>query len=130
MVCWYFIPVCHHYLLLHLFTIIVFWYFLHPSAVIVCLFYTCLPSLFSGSLHPSAVIVCLFYTCLLSLFSGVLHLSTWLVCLAQIDPLEREAMVVKDMYELIEEYKVPTPPEDFAVYQVGTTPHTHTCIPV
>ena len=37
---------------------------------------------------------------------------------------------MKDMYELIEEYKVPTPPEDFAVYQVGTTPHTHTCIPV
>ena len=55
---------------------------------------------------------------------------TCLVCLAQIDPLEREAMVVKDMYELIEEYKVPTPPEDFAVYQVGTTPHTHlhTCL--
>ncbi|KAL8568337.1 Dynein heavy chain 6, axonemal [Nucella lapillus] len=35
----------------------------------------------------------------------------------RIDPLEREAMVVKDMYELIDEYKVPTPPEDFAVYQ-------------
>lgn len=36
----------------------------------------------------------------------------------QIDPLEKEAMVVKDMYELIEQYTVPTPPEDFAVYQV------------
>lgn len=36
----------------------------------------------------------------------------------QIDPLEKEAMIVKDMYELIEQYTVPTPPEDFAVYQV------------
>ncbi|PVD36438.1 hypothetical protein C0Q70_03422 [Pomacea canaliculata] len=35
----------------------------------------------------------------------------------RIDPLEREAMVVKEMYELIDEYQVPTPPEDFAVYQ-------------
>ena len=26
-------------------------------------------------------------------------------------------MVVKDMYDLIEQYTVPTPPEDFAVYQ-------------
>ncbi|ESO94694.1 hypothetical protein LOTGIDRAFT_144909 [Lottia gigantea] len=35
----------------------------------------------------------------------------------RIDPLEKEAMVVKEMYELIEQYDVPTPPEDFAVYQ-------------
>ncbi|KAK7497834.1 hypothetical protein BaRGS_00010968 [Batillaria attramentaria] len=35
----------------------------------------------------------------------------------RIDPLEQEASVVKDMYDLIDEYKVPTPPEDFAVYQ-------------
>ncbi|XP_046331899.2 dynein axonemal heavy chain 6-like [Haliotis rufescens] len=35
----------------------------------------------------------------------------------RIEPLEKEAMVVKDMYDLIDEYKVPTPPEDFAVYQ-------------
>ncbi|XP_056004113.1 dynein axonemal heavy chain 6-like isoform X1 [Ostrea edulis] len=35
----------------------------------------------------------------------------------RIDPLEKEAMIVKDMYELIEQYTVPTPPEDFAVYQ-------------
>ena len=28
-------------------------------------------------------------------------------------------MIVKDMYDLIEQFKVPTPPEDFAVYQVG-----------
>jgi hypothetical protein len=30
-----------------------------------------------------------------------------------------QAMIVKDMYDLIEQFKVPTPPEDFAVYQVG-----------
>lgn len=40
-----------------------------------------------------------------------------LCCIFQIEPLEKEAMVVKDMYDLIDEYKVPTPPEDFAVYQ-------------
>ena len=33
------------------------------------------------------------------------------------DPLEREADVVKEMYELIDKFKVPTPPEDIAVYQ-------------
>ena len=35
----------------------------------------------------------------------------------QIEPLEKEARVVADMYELIERFTVPTPPEDFAVYQ-------------
>ena len=35
----------------------------------------------------------------------------------QIDPLEAEAAVVKNMYNLIEKYHVPSPPEDFAVYQ-------------
>ena len=34
----------------------------------------------------------------------------------QIDPLEKEADVVKEMYELIEKYKVPCPPEDLVVY--------------
>ncbi|CAF0752073.1 unnamed protein product [Brachionus calyciflorus] len=34
----------------------------------------------------------------------------------RIDPLEKEAEVVKEMYELIEEYKVPCPPEDLVVY--------------
>ncbi len=38
--------------------------------------------------------------------------------LFQIDPLQKEAQTVNEMYELIEQYKVPTPPEDFAVYQV------------
>ncbi|XP_071788570.1 dynein axonemal heavy chain 6-like isoform X3 [Asterias amurensis] len=35
----------------------------------------------------------------------------------RIDPLEAEAIIIKDMYDLIEQYTVPTPPEDFAVYQ-------------
>ncbi|XP_060586003.1 dynein axonemal heavy chain 6-like [Ruditapes philippinarum] len=35
----------------------------------------------------------------------------------RIEPLEKESMVVKDMYELIDVFQVPTPPEDFAVYQ-------------
>ena len=38
----------------------------------------------------------------------------------QIEPLEKESMVVKDKYELIDVFKVPRPPEDFAVYQVCT----------
>ena len=37
---------------------------------------------------------------------------------SQIDPLEKEVDTVKEMYELIDKFKVPTPPEDFAVYQV------------
>ena len=36
----------------------------------------------------------------------------------QVEPLEKESMVVKDMYELIDTFQVPTPLEDFAVYQV------------
>ncbi|XP_022090689.1 dynein heavy chain 6, axonemal-like isoform X2 [Acanthaster planci] len=35
----------------------------------------------------------------------------------RIDPLEAEALVIKDMYDLVDQYHVPTPPEDFAVYQ-------------
>lgn len=34
----------------------------------------------------------------------------------KIDPLEKEAEIVKEMYELIEQYKVPCPPEDLVVY--------------
>lgn len=37
----------------------------------------------------------------------------------QIEPLLKEAQIVSDMYELIEKYSVPAPPEDFAVYLVG-----------
>ena len=37
----------------------------------------------------------------------------------RIDPLEKEAEIIKEMYDLIDAYKVPTPPEDFAVYQVS-----------
>jgi len=35
-----------------------------------------------------------------------------------VDDIERDATVVKELYDLIETYKVPTPPEDLAVYQV------------
>lgn len=35
----------------------------------------------------------------------------------RIDPLDKEAEVVKAMYDLIDTYRVPTPPEDFAVFQ-------------
>nr|XP_006813236.1 PREDICTED: dynein heavy chain 6, axonemal [Saccoglossus kowalevskii] len=35
----------------------------------------------------------------------------------EIDAMDAEAGVVKEMYELIDHYSVPTPPEDFAVYQ-------------
>ncbi len=35
----------------------------------------------------------------------------------RIDPLEKEAEVVKEMYGLIEAYKVPSPPEDLIVFQ-------------
>ena len=34
--------------------------------------------------------------------------------------VEEESEVVKDMFELIHKYQVPTPPEDLAVYQVYT----------
>ena len=34
------------------------------------------------------------------------------------DDIERDATVVKELYDLIETFKVPTPPEDLAVYQV------------
>ena len=37
----------------------------------------------------------------------------------QIEPQD-ELMVVKDEYQLIDVFKVPTPLEDFAVYQVCT----------
>lgn len=36
----------------------------------------------------------------------------------QIDEKEKDSEVVKQLYDLIEQYNVPTPPEDLAVYQV------------
>ena len=38
---------------------------------------------------------------------------------SQIDELVKEAEVVKEMYELLDKFAVPTPPEDFAVYAVS-----------
>ena len=39
----------------------------------------------------------------------------------QIDGVEEEAGIVKDLYNLVEQYQVPVNPEDMAVYQVCTT---------
>ena len=39
----------------------------------------------------------------------------------QMEPLQTEANVVNQMYNLIARYDVPTPPEDFVVYQVHTS---------
>lgn len=39
----------------------------------------------------------------------------------RMEPLEIEADVVKEMYELIDAFRVPVPPEDIAVYQVSAT---------
>ena len=36
----------------------------------------------------------------------------------RIEPLDDMSSVVVQMYDLIERYDVPTPPEDFAVYKV------------
>ena len=36
----------------------------------------------------------------------------------QIDEKEKASDIVKQLYDLIEEYTIPTPPEDLAVYQV------------
>ena len=38
----------------------------------------------------------------------------------QIEPLQVEANIVNQMYELIERYSVPSPPEDIVVFQVVT----------
>ena len=37
----------------------------------------------------------------------------------RIDSLDEMSSIVVLMYDLIDKFKVPTPPEDFAVYQVG-----------
>ena len=42
-----------------------------------------------------------------------------LISCFQIEPLENESNVVRHIYELIEYYGVPTPPEDIAVFQVS-----------
>lgn len=36
----------------------------------------------------------------------------------KVDGIEEEATIVKDLYDLIDAYKVPASPEDIAVYQV------------
>ena len=47
----------------------------------------------------------------------------------QIDGVEEEAGIVKDLYDLVEQYQVPVNPEDMAVYQVYiSVPILHVCI--
>ena len=38
----------------------------------------------------------------------------------QIDDMEEQSGVVKDLYDLVDQYQVPVNPEDLAVYQVGS----------
>lgn len=40
----------------------------------------------------------------------------------KIEDIEESATTIKELYELIDNYKVPTPPEDLAVYQVHRIP--------
>ena len=37
----------------------------------------------------------------------------------QVDKIEQESGIVKDLYDLVDRYQVPTKPEDVAVYQVS-----------
>ena len=49
----------------------------------------------------------------------------------QIDGVEEEAGIAKDLYDLVEQYQVPVNPEDMAVYQVYIIVpilHLHVCI--
>ena len=39
----------------------------------------------------------------------------------KIEGIEEEAGIVKDLYDLVEQYQVPVNPEDMAVYQVQCT---------
>ncbi|KAH9281795.1 Dynein heavy chain 6, axonemal [Echinococcus granulosus] len=61
------------------------------------------------------------YTLTLNLSTAVdyvNHLTFLRQIQLRIEPLEREADAVRSMYELIDTFKVPTPPEDLAVYQI------------
>ena len=42
--------------------------------------------------------------------------------------VEDEAVIVKDLFDLIHKYQVPTPPEDLAVYQVYKNLVIHTLL--
>ena len=59
-----------------------------------------------------------------TLFISVLLLTCLIYCCCvciykKVDDIDKDATTVKELYDLIETYKVPTPPEDLAVYQVG-----------
>jgi len=56
------------------------------------------------------------------------HSNVRNVCTLQIEPLKEEANIVNQMYELIERYSVPAPPEDLVVFQVRTPPFSSTVV--
>ena len=43
-------------------------------------------------------------------------INSYNINLPQVEGIENEAEVIKDLYELIEKYQVPVPPEDLAIY--------------
>ncbi|OON20089.1 dynein heavy chain, region 2 [Opisthorchis viverrini] len=47
----------------------------------------------------------------------VKHLEFLVHMQTRIEPIEKEADVVKEIYDMIESFSVPVPPEDYAVYQ-------------
>ncbi|KAF7237861.1 hypothetical protein EG68_12240 [Paragonimus skrjabini miyazakii] len=47
----------------------------------------------------------------------VKHLEFMVHMQARLEPIEKEADVVKEIYDMIESFNVPVPPEDYAVYQ-------------
>ncbi|CAH8497721.1 unnamed protein product, partial [Dicrocoelium dendriticum] len=47
----------------------------------------------------------------------VKHLEFLVHMQTRIEPIEKEADIVKEMYDMIEIFNVPVPPEDYAVYQ-------------
>ncbi|KAA0194622.1 Dynein heavy chain 6 axonemal [Fasciolopsis buskii] len=51
----------------------------------------------------------------------VKHLEFLVQIQTRIDPIEREAEITKELYEMLESFSVPIPPEDYAVY--------HTMVP-
>ncbi|KER18663.1 hypothetical protein T265_15906, partial [Opisthorchis viverrini] len=46
----------------------------------------------------------------------VKHLEFLVHMQTRIEPIEKEADVVKEIYDMIESFSVPVPPEDYAVY--------------
>lgn len=52
-----------------------------------------------------------------SIFSFLHHSLALSPTLSQVDGIEQDAEIVKELYELVEMYQVPIPPEHLAIYQ-------------